>query len=135
MLTQIGEGFHSLQLYANAFWLEHLLEYAVVRGSVNSHHLNPLAKQLSLLCEMHASIVGSKDNPEDITTMLLPADPRLQSLDQCGSIFALASCTSQYRQELRQRQQRAKGKYLLRIMRVECISEHSFLVNFSLSSL
>ena len=50
--VSIGEGFHSLQLYSNAFWLDHLLEFAK-SSSYTDFNSSDLLAQLSILCRKH----------------------------------------------------------------------------------
>ena len=52
-MIKVGEGFHSLQHYCQAFWHEHLLDYAALDQNLASDALTPLTVQLTALCQVH----------------------------------------------------------------------------------
>ena len=51
----IVKGFHGLHLYANEYWLTHLITYANMRGNTEPLPVTPgsLVEQLLALCETH----------------------------------------------------------------------------------
>jgi hypothetical protein len=90
-MVRVGEGFHSLQLYANTFWLDHVLDYVTLKshsdannnvvltsGSCANTQL-PIAKQLSTLSELYLPQSAEKEPRVDIVT-IKHKDKRLQSL-------------------------------------------------------
>ena len=106
--ARVGEGFHSLQLYANTFWLDHLLDYATMKGNVEAGSLCPLTKQLLRLCRLHSEYaVEEESNIDQAEVSLL--DKRLTSLANWGDIYILGQRVLWNRKTLRSRQERAKG--------------------------
>jgi hypothetical protein len=50
----VAEGFHSLHLYANAFWLDHVLDLATDPGkALDSTFPGSFTNQIQRLCATH----------------------------------------------------------------------------------
>ena len=112
-ITRVGEGFHSLQLYANTFWLDHFLDYVTVDGhnSNSDHYL--LTKQLMKLCRLYGEhcIEGEEPGPNPAESSAL--DKRIGMLASWGDAYTIVQRILWHRRMLRDRQDRFKGRFLI----------------------
>ena len=106
-IIRVGHGYHSLQLYANTFWLDHLLDYTTIKGRLDSESPCPLAKQVVRLCRLHNnSTIEVERGPDSTDVSLL--DKRLDMLASWGEeAHGLAQRVLWHRKNIRDRQ--AKG--------------------------
>lgn len=56
LLLRVGEGLHSVHLYAREYWLEHLLAYARENVGLKGVKSTPLYGQLTTLYEKHQDL-------------------------------------------------------------------------------
>ena len=104
-IIRVGEGFHSLQLYANAFWLDHLLDYAKSAG--NQHEDFQLRLQVSQFCELYGGeLVKTTLEAKSHARSTTPEN--LEVLRSWGGIFSLAENLYLHREAVRCRQRTSK---------------------------
>lgn len=87
LLIRVAGGFDGLQLYANAFWLDHVLAYVDISTTLDADASCPLVMQLLRLCntyQQHSSTSGAPG----MTT--LQTDRRLNGLSGYADIHAMA---------------------------------------------
>lgn len=93
LLIRVGEGFYGLHLYANAYWLDHLLAYVEMSTTLGTDVSNPLVMQLLNLCQTHQQLLAIIPRPD--TSPLrnwtdVQADKRLNGLSGYAEIYAIA---------------------------------------------
>jgi len=113
VILRVVEGFHSLQLYANAFWVEHLLEYASLNPRSDGRAGDPLMTQLLELYDRFIRHSGpeikSTVDAFDTTTERLQ-DIRIQNLTSWGDIYGLVRQVLTHRQASSRHQQAEKSE-------------------------
>ncbi|KAI9791132.1 MAG: hypothetical protein M1816_004363 [Peltula sp. TS41687] len=93
LLIRVGEGFHGLHLYANAYWLDHLLSYVDMSKSLDTDASSPLVTQLLRLCETHQQLLDTVQNTSISRSLPLTAaqsDKRMGGLSGYPEIHAIA---------------------------------------------
>ena len=110
-ITRVGEGFHSLQLYANTFWLDHFLDYVTVDGhnSNSDHYL--LTKQLMKLCKLYDEHCIEGEEPSPNSAEISALDKRIGMLASWGDAYTMAQKILWHRRMLRYRQDKSKGRF------------------------
>jgi hypothetical protein len=106
-LLRVVEGFHSLQLYANAFWPEHVLEFALLYSAIGTIGTDPIMVQLHQLKEIHDKYTVSPADRRTESTAAL--DPRLDRLKGRTDLHTLLKQVLRYRQSLLYAQQNSRG--------------------------
>jgi hypothetical protein len=106
-LLRTGEGFHSLQLYANAFWLEHFLQLTSLHPNVEALATEPIMEQLHHL----RSIYGMY--PRKVLDKRIESakvvDPRLDRLKDYPDVHTFLHQILVHRQTLSKMQLEATG--------------------------
>lgn len=109
-LVSVAEGFHSLQQYANSFWSDHFLEFAVLNADMRILEMDPIMtqmKRLHAISDMYSSL------PPTTTEIASNGQPdtRVSVLAQCGDVRFFLRDTLNHRQNLSRRQEKTSSKY------------------------
>jgi hypothetical protein len=108
----IVKGFHGLHLYANEYWLTHLITYANMRGNAEPLPVTPgsLVEQLLALCETHNCMEAklSRD-PRRKEGFLSEIDigQALSNLIKSSPTLKLIQATVGFRKSLKSEQRRS----------------------------
>ena len=92
-LVKIGQCFHSLQLYANSFWLDHLVDCISLGFVLDSNSTDPLIQQLSVLHQTHADLIQGNSHlhkPSLTDAEAVLQNERLRVLTSWMGIYTLA---------------------------------------------
>ena len=111
-LIRVGEGYHSLFLYANRFWFEHLLDYVALEGPGVRKDRTMLAIQLLELCKFYIRHSTHEGGLETESSGITVSDERLGALIEWGDIYLLVRITLSRREALLRKQKTTKRKIL-----------------------
>jgi hypothetical protein len=106
-LLRTGEGFHSLQLYANTFWLEHFLDLVSLHSNVEALAAEPIMEQFHHLRSMYG-IYPRQVLDKRIESAKLD-DPRLDLLKDYPNVHTFLHQILVHCQTLSKVQLQAKG--------------------------
>jgi len=117
-LIRVGEGYHSLFLYATRFWFEHLLDYAALECPAVSKDRTMLASQLLELCKLYIKHTTHEGGLERESSGITVSDERLDALIEWGDIYLLVRITLGGREALLRKQKSTKRKLPILFNRV-----------------
>jgi hypothetical protein len=115
-MHNIAEGYHSLQLYANAFWIDHFLEFAALNSNIHKPGLDPLVNQLRYLHALHKKYPASvPDNVQCDLRAELSAiiDISVSHLANWKDVQGFLKEILTHRQSLARMQEKATSKYFM----------------------
>ena len=115
-ILDVAKGFHGLHLYANEFWVAHLLEYVEVNTELDQNMLDPVLERVLALCDIHDFIALPTDDTEEGENLVsresrqLDGDhPALQKLEAHLDIRDFLRNIIEYREKTHEAQLQASG--------------------------
>jgi len=114
-VVDIAKGIHGLHLYANDFWVEHLLEYIEVNTELDQRMLDPVLERVLDLCDAHDGLALSTDDMEKREELSLrdiqqlESHPTLQKLGANLDIRDFLEKIMDYREKTHETQLQASG--------------------------
>lgn len=100
---RIVKGYHTLHLYANDFWMEHLLQYVKLQGGLDARVSAPLIEQLQSLCGFRKEAQSAEFQAElQVLDPLKSIENRIAALDNLPDVKVLVQDALIYRQILAQ---------------------------------
>jgi hypothetical protein len=117
-IVDIAKGIHGLHLYANEFWVAHLLEYIEVNTKLDQRMLDPVLERVLDLCDAHDCLALPTDDTEEgeelswRESQQLDSHPVLQKLEANLDIRDFLGKIVEYREKTHEAQLQAfRGEY------------------------
>ncbi|PVH83786.1 hypothetical protein DL98DRAFT_652239 [Cadophora sp. DSE1049] len=114
-IVDVARGFHGLHLYANEYWVAHLLEYVEINTELDQHVLDPVLERVLDLCDAHDSLTVRTDDSEEGEEMAwsdsqqLDSHPALQKLEANLDIRDFLRKIMDHREKTQEAQLQASG--------------------------
>jgi hypothetical protein len=113
-ILDIAKGFHGLHLYANEFWVAHLLEYIEVNTELDQRMLDPVLERVLDLCDAHDCLALPTNGTEVEESVWreskqLDSHPALQKLEANLDIRDFLGKIIEYREKTHEAQLQASG--------------------------